>query len=447
MIALAPVRNEDAPPIISIATAGVAAMVRLDGFDRSRRLVWYLLRLAGAHRTVHGAVVGVLHDGRQIELGRLEVPPGAVSESRFAIRQSRRDRFAHLYLDLRSDDLVLRVETPRAPLPPAARGLRLGLALMGAGILIAGGGLFALALPRPPLLVGPPTIAAGDTAHIAYETRGAGTVRYRATADDGHLLATGTLDAPKGDIAVAIPQGLERRRVVVRLDLGGPLGTAAGETSLAVVPPASVAASVPPARIAAFSARRDGDGVLASYLAVGESGRVAVVDGNGRVIGAAPFSRGGTTRVSIPPARASETLNARLDVRRGDSHATATIELRVPAATVPATEPAVGVKGVDSNASDSPNESSTDDPFSVLGTPIEGQPMTILIRRRLPGMRLRLADDVGTSLGEVIVPANAARVMLALPRATAAHNYYLTCTYGSGNAEEVVVRSVRVSAP
>jgi hypothetical protein len=303
--ALVPVRTDEDSPLVSLATAGVAAMIRLDGFDRRNRLRWYVLRLAGAKGNVRGCVFGVLRNGTQIELGRLDVAAGAVGESRFAVPQPRRERFGHVYLDLRSDDLALRVEAPAPPIPQRSRGLRYGLALVLAGTLVAGGGSLALAVPPPPLIVAPLVAAAGDIVHVSYATRGVGSARYDATTDDGRTLSSGTFLAASGDIAVMIPRGLERRHVVVRVDVAGPFGASAGETGFTVVPPlAMVAPSGTPARIAAFSARREGpDSVLASYLAVAESGWVVVVDGQGSIVGRAPFSRRGTTRISIPPER------------------------------------------------------------------------------------------------------------------------------------------------
>jgi hypothetical protein len=89
---------------------------------------------------------------------------------------------------------------------------------------------------------------------------------------------------------------------------------------------------------------------------------------------------------------------------------------------------------------------SADDPFVVVGIPLASQPIRLAIRHNFPGMRLRLEDDAGTVIDEVAVAPSATALSLRTPAATTARTYYITSTYGSQNGQEVVVRSVRVSA-
>src|SRR6202011_1238921 len=87
-------------------------------------------------------------------------------------------------------------------------------------------------------------------------------------------------------------------------------------------PPKVIAAAAPPARVQSFSARRDAmpggrETVLASYLAVGERGTIALLDGEGTVVATAAFTRVGTVRLPVPRAYRTLPLTAQITVHRG----------------------------------------------------------------------------------------------------------------------------------
>ena len=470
MNAVVPLRSDEDAPLVRLSTGGVAAVVRLDEIDARNRVVWYVVRLAGAKSEVRGRVVAALRDGKHVELGRLEVAPGSIGESRFAVPQLRRGHYAHLYLDLAATDLALRVE---APSPPAARRPRtvLAAAFFALAAVVAGGGAaVALAVPRSPIIVAPLHAVAGDVLRVAYATRGVGRARYVATTEDGAPIGGDELPASRGEIGVTLPASVVNRRVDVLVEVEGPLGRASRDVVVSIVPPVSTVAAVPsPARIAVFTARRErdivGESVLASYLAVADGGTIVLSDDKGKVVGRSPFTRAGTSRIIVAPGSENEALMARLDVRRSGTRAFTIVTL--PPAVAPAPQVALpkmrhGDQQPSANqapisatdlpeavmpASDGPAAANNDDPFAVIGQAIAGRPMTVAIRHMLPAMHLRLEDDAGGVLAETAVPPGVSRVALTPPAATTSGTYYLTCSYGGGIAKEVIVRSVRVSPP
>lgn len=468
MNALVPAGVERDAPLVRLAAGGIAAIVRFDGIDQRHCMAWYVVQLGTVSGDVRGVIIGTFVDGTSVELGRLSVTGGTISESRFAVPQ-RGPRFAHVYVDLRADDLALRLEAP--PLPPRrrSRALLSGAACIAAGVLVAAGGAFALALPRTPAVAAPLYAVAGDVLHVGYALGGAGSARYAATTQDGKTLAAGALSASHGELALPLPRALAGRRIRVNVALDGPLGRAARAVAVSIVAPATtLAAAAPPApaRITAFSARRerdgDGESVLASYLAVADNGTIVLNDAKGTIVGRSAFSRGGTSRIALAPGAARSPVTARLDVRRGETRAFTIL-------TLPANTPAAGAKlaavarpvertsadrapGADeapASADDAGEAalppSRDDDPFAVVGTPVAGRPFAVQIRRLLPNMVLRLEDDAGNAVDGPKTPESMQRVSFSAPRATAVRTYYLTCSYGRGNAQEVVVRSVRVA--
>lgn len=465
MTALVPVSSGEDAPLVSLVTGRVAAMIRVDGVDAKKRLTWYVIRLAGADGTVTGRVIGVYRNGNEVELNRLEIAGGAIGESRFSVPHLRGDGLTNMYLDLCSTDLALRVEAPPpifAHAPRAPRAVRAGFVLVLAGALAAGGGVFASALPRPALVAAPAFAAAGDTVQIAYTTRGVGTASYAARSDDGRTLSAAPLTATSGNFSFLVPRELVRRRIDVRIDLRGPLGNATGETGFSVVPAIAMLPPAPPrtARVAAFSAHSaEGDGtpaVLASYLAIADSGMLTVTNATGRVVGRGPFSRGGTTRIALAPGASGGPLVARIEVRRGASRASS--EIGLPPLGAPHGSPPIATAAAASHVAPTPDEApisaddapagdaaAGDEPFAVQGPAVAGRPITIVMRRAMAGMHLRLADSGGVTVAEVSVPFGAQRVSLVPPPAARARTYYLSCTFGAGNSEESAVRSIRVA--
>jgi hypothetical protein len=463
--AIVPLRLPDETRLVRFASGGVAADVRLNEDGRGRSTS-YALHLAAAEEAVSGRLVGVLASGDVVELGSLEVAPGSVGGSRFAVALGGGTRFTGVFLEIRSGLMTLRVAAPQLLAPRKPRALYAGVAVAVVSVVaVAAGAALTPFLPGMPLLATPGHAVAGELVTLPYETRGLGAASFSATLDDRTPLAAGGLAAARGEIAVAIPQSAAHKRVSVVLEQRSPFGRMERIASFPVAappPPAHTVASA--ARVVVFSARRErgsaGESVLASYLAVGDGGTLAVTNAHGRIVASAPFSHRGTQRLTLPGTVALEPVLVRLTVGLGSQHATAAVDLppALPMAAVPVAPPKTDAAGADQLPTDQLPESvaAADDQaatapggsetVAVIGQPIAGRPFIVQIRAPASAMRLRLEDDAGSVIEDVAVPDGARRVTLTAP-AGGGRTYYLTCTYGRGNAQEVVVRSIRVRAP
>jgi hypothetical protein len=457
--AIVPLSRPDETRLVRFASGGVAADVRLNEDGRGRSTS-YALHLAAAEEAVSGRLVGVLASGDVVELGSLEVAPGSVGGSRFAIALGT-TRFTGVFLEIRSGLMMLRVAAPQSLAPRKPRTLYAGVAVAAVGVVaVAAGAALTPFLPGTPLLAAPGRAVAGELVTLPYETRGLGRARFSATLDDRTPLASGELPAARGEIAVAIPQSAVHKRVSVVLEQRGPFGRLERTASFVITPPPPQPHTVASAaRVVVFSAHRErgsaGESVLASYLAVGDGGTLAISNAHGRIVASAPFSHRGTQRLTLPGTVAQEPVLVRLTVGLGSQHATAAVDLppALPMAAAPVAPPktdAVGadqlpesVAPADDQAAATPAANET---IAVVGQPTAGRPFIVQIRAPASAMRLRLEDDAGSVIEDVAVPDGARRVTLPAP-AGGGRTYYLTCTYGRGNAQEVVVRSVRVRAP
>jgi hypothetical protein len=436
--------------IVQFATEGVAADVRIERVDRRNRSSWYALRLASTESDVTGRLLGVLAGGEIVDLGGLAVAPGSIGSARFAVTTPRKTAYREMFLEIRSEGVLLRVEAPK---PPASRGpgaLKSGALIIAFGAAVATcGGLVAQVLPRAPLLGAPSSAVAGGRVQLPYETRGYGTLAYTATTDAGAILGSGPLDARSGAIDLALPMAAASHHVVVDLTIRGPLGSASRSTSFAVVAPEPRSAV---ARILSLATRRDampgGETVLASYLVFGDSGTVALLDAGGKVVASSPFTHRGTTRIAVPPALRAVPLVARLTVHRGATDAT--VSVAVPPNAIPAlpeTTLAANVAATDADVPESvsPIDSASDPHggiIAVRGRAIAGHPLELRVMPNAAPMHAELQDDTGESLAEVVIAPGAIRGVLPLPTAAVSTKYFLVLHYQHNGGEETVVRTV-----
>lgn len=459
------VSSGGASKLIHFASHGIAADLRLDGVDNRRRRKWYVLRLAATKDTISGRLISVNRHGQVVELGVLNVSPFSVSSARFLLTQpSARDQES-VFLEIRGPEVLMNLPAGglTEPEKPASRSIRIGAGIVAlAGTAVAGGLIAALAFPGASIAA-PSQATAGETVRIAYDLTGARTARYVAAAADGAVISTELLSDPHGQITFTVPMDQKNRRVTVRLDVNGMLGSTSRAQSFAVVAP-TLGTGAAGARIASFSAQRDpafgGESVLASYLAVADGGELTVSDSRGRIVARGPFQRHGTTRMKVPREFLGQVLNLQLHVRRGTSLATASVAMppMSPAVEMPVSTQAAAPRPAPKPTPDegnAPPESvamaqdswtrSGDDPFAVIGSPVGGAPVQVRIKRFEASMRLRLEDEEGLAIDEVAVPPRAMQVALRTPSSGIARTYYLTCSYDSGSGVEVLVRSVRVA--
>jgi hypothetical protein len=466
--ALVPYREERrSGSLVRYLSGGVAVDIRVSA-DGRKGALRYSMRLAAAKTAVAVRLYGVEANGDTADLGALDVAPFSIGRSSVPLPRSERSRYESVYLELVGDDLHLVVEAPKAPKPRSRPLLSIAVMLAASGVAAVGGGALAFALPQPPAFSVPSTTTAGVTVRLPYTTHGIASWSFAASLDDGSALAAGPLKGNRGEIALALPPRLANRTVTVHMRGSGIFGVLDRVASFPVTPVPPARDAIPSiARVGAMTARRERLGevetVLASYLAVASSGKLSLLDRSGKVVATAPFSHGGTQRLTVPSSAASSALSARLDVRLGSTVASAMVGLPAASLSTPVQAPTVAQASAvvppplveaPPQTADAPeavtpaDDKSTvaDDPFVVLGTPVAGQPVRLAIRHNFPGMQLRLEDDAGTVIDEAAVASSATSVVLHAPAATTARTYYITATYGSESGQEVVVRSVRVSA-
>ncbi|MDB5027800.1 MAG: hypothetical protein JWO66_1489, partial [Candidatus Eremiobacteraeota bacterium] len=230
--------------------------------------------------------------------------------------------------------------------------------------------------------------------------------------------------------------------------------------SIAAAPLPVVAASAQaaPARVLSFSARRDDalgqESVLASYLAVGDRGTVALVNAAGTVVSTGAFSRVGTLRLPVPRAYRTLPLTARIAVHRGETKAVSNVFLPPNAVTSPhaakspaidgpstADVPAEGVTPIDSASS-----SGAGGVVVIEGHAVAGRPLKLRLTAQASPMRIELEDEGGAVIAETAIASGATRATIPLPAAAERATYLLALHYTRNGGEETVIRTV-VAAP
>jgi hypothetical protein len=229
-----------------------------------------------------------------------------------------------------------------------------------------------------------------------------------------------------------------------------PFALGAGASRPTPVPAASAAPAVvkaiplPAARIQSFSARRDAvaggrESVLASYLAVGERGTVALLDSDGIVVATAPFSRVGTVRLPVPRAYGMLPLTAQLTVHGGGAKAVSSV---VIASTVLATTaPATPVPTASPAAADAA-QGGNSGLLTVVGPALAGRPLNLRLAAQRTPVRIELEDEAGATITETQVPAGGTHAVLTLPPSSERTTYLVAMHYQRGGGEELLIRTV-----
>jgi hypothetical protein len=444
-----------AKSVAEFVSGGVAADVRVERIDKRNRTVWYSLKLASREFEVTGRLVGERR-GEVDELGSIAVAAGSLSSARFAVTTPRTGPYRTMYLEIRSEEVMLRVEAPR---PPAGGFslLKAGASLIVLGLAVTCGAI-PFALARDVSLSAPARAIAGSPVRMAYATAGFGPVSYTAAADDGTVVAAERLPARTGEIVFTPPARTASHRLSVTLSAQAPWGTASRSASFPVARPDPPAAMPEVARVLSFAAHREAIGaresVLASYLAVADRGTIELLDPAGKVVRSVPFGRVGTTRIAVPAAYRDVPLTAQLTVHRKATRAVSSIDVAPalrpmqladpnadPLAAVSDAVPGEAATPIDSSAS-----SSSGGIVSVDGHAIAGRPLKLRIAPQESEVRLELEDESGTPLAETRVATGATHAVLPLPPASVPTTYLLALHYSHNGGEETVIRTV-VAAP
>ena len=444
--------------VVQFAAGGVAADVRVERVDRRKRSSWYAIRLASTDADVTGRLLGVARNGEITDLGGVAVAPGSIGSARLAVVAPRAGAYRSMFLEIRSENVLVRVDAPVPPSRPAIRPWKAGAALTAAGAVAMCGGLVALALPRDPMLAAPAHAVAGTHVRLPYAAGGAGPVEYAASSDDGRVLAAGTLARRNGEIAFALPASAAAHRVSVALTVHGPLGAVSRSASFAVAAPEPVTVPAAVARVTSFSARRDpgaaGDTILASYLAIGERGTIALLDAAGKVVASAPFAHVGTNRLAVPPAYQTQPMTARITVHRGATVADASVAIAASVLPQPSASPdpqaSPGTSAADAPEAVTPIDAmsprTSGGTIAIVGRAIAGRSLRLHLAASSNPMQVELQDDSGGTLAETTVAPGATSAALPLPAATATTTYFVALHYARNGGEETVVRTVVAAA-
>jgi hypothetical protein len=384
-----PEASRGAGAVLEFAANGVAADVRVERVDRRNRCRWYAVKLAAGASSAQARLVGVTRGGDAEQLGCVDVAAGSIGSATFAVTTPRTGAHDAMYLEIRSDELLLRVDAPCPPAPTRFGGWKAAAMLVALGAGVSTAAAASLALARDAKHAAPAPVAA-------------------------------TAVAPK--IAVAAP------------------------------------APVAPARVLSFSARRDdapgGESVLASYLAVGDHGSIALLDSAGTVISTGPFTRVGTIRLNVPKAYRLLPMIARITVHRGETKAVSSVYVPPNATATPRPSPSPTAQPV--TAADQPGEGVTPldatasgdaaGLIAIEGRAIAGRPLHLRVTPQPNAVHLELEDESGATLSETDVAAGATHAAVPLPPSEARATYLLALHYRRNGGEETVIRTV-VAAP
>jgi hypothetical protein len=220
----------------------------------------------------------------------------------------------------------------------------------------------------------------------------------------------------------------------------------AGATSRPIAAPQAV--SIP--RVLSFAAQRDvtpgGETVLASYLAVGERGTVALLDAAGKVVTWAPFVHVGTNRLRVPRAYRTVPMTAQITVHRGAMRAVASIVMPPSAVALPPPVVAVSAAPEPVTRVDAPPAPDAGGLIDVVGRALAGQPLQLRLMAQASPMHVELQDEAGATIVETDVVPGATRAVLPLPAATDRATYLLALHYTRNGGEETVIRTVVAAA-
>ncbi|HEX3465224.1 MAG TPA: hypothetical protein VHS78_14345 [Candidatus Elarobacter sp.] len=375
-----------ATSVVQFASGGVVADVRVERVDKRNRCSWYAVKLAANTSEVNGRLVGVTRRGDLEQLGSVDVAPGSIGSARFAVTTPRTGAYRSMYLEIRSDDMLMRVDAPR---PPAAK--RFGGWKAAAMIFTAGAG---------------------------------------------------------ASVAGAVAWGFAHDAKPV----------APAHAAASAVPHIVVAAPVVPARVLSFSARRDstpggGESVLASYLAVGDRGTIALLDSAGTIVSTGPFTRVGTLRLNVPKQYRLLPMIAQITVHRGATKAVSTVtvpplNLATPA---PSPSPSASPSSSDIASADAPegitpiasaSSGTSAGIVAIEGRAVAGKPLHLRVTPQQNAMHMELEDESGATLTEGDIPAHATHAVIALPPSDTRATYLLALHYTDNGGEETVIRTV-----
>jgi len=427
----------------------VSAFFSLEGFDRRRGVATYALRVI--NRT-NGALIcrtWVLAANGEPVLAYpelFEIEPFSTSATIVPVWPRDFLSFDRAIAEIVGNGVHCIVE---AAAPPQRKPGRTQ-AIVAAASIVAGILTFAAALalrgaePRIAALSVAPSALAGTTVEAQYSASGAGGLSYLVTAPDGHRVAGGRLQDRSGSIFVPIPASTKAGAYALRVSMEGPLGGTTETRVINAIQSAAAGAQIDDISVHPMVAK-PGQTINVAYAAAADGGYVRLEGTDGTIWAQEPFSKGGQTRLVVPPVADGRELHVLLHVTKGNSAAqsmagilVASAPAPVPAAQAPAQNPG------DPNlpADVDPDANGT---FEVpIRTLRSGEAIKVRILSPRNGMRISLNDTQSHEIAGTDVGVDADVVTLQAPSVAVATRYTVVATFTDGFGEESIVQPVTV---
>jgi hypothetical protein len=323
----------------------------------------------------------------------------------------------------------------------AAASIAAGILFFAAAVALRG------AVPRIAALSVAPSALAGTTVEAQYDASGAGRLSYLITAPDGHRVAGGRLQEHSGSIFVPIPASTQAGAYVLRVAMEGLLGGTTETRVINAVLSGAAGAQIDDISVHPMVAK-PGQSIDVAYSAAADGGYVRLVGTDGTIWAQEPFSKGGQTRLVVPPVPDGRELHVLLHVTKGNSAAQSVAGILVASAPAPAA-PAPAAQAPAQNAGD-PNVPADVDPdangtFEVpIRTVRSGEAIKVRILSPRNGMRISLNDTQSHEITGTDVGVEADVITLRAPSVSVATRYTVVANFTDGFGEESIVQPVTV---
>lgn len=239
--------------VVQGAGEGIAADIRVFRIDA--RTFMYVVRVASMYDDAAGRLIGLLSGGEPADLGGLCVAAGSVGCARLSVVPPSAG-FEAVYLEIRSQNAMLRVEAPRLPARRGKPALTVASILTAVTASAASAAFFVFSQPVPPtaaprivqaapVLVPAPAPARVQSFSVRRDTSLDGETvlaSYMAVADNGNLdlidaagqVVARTPFTHVGTSRLTIPAAYRSKALVARLTVHR--GSTSALASIAILP-------------------------------------------------------------------------------------------------------------------------------------------------------------------------------------------------------------------
>lgn len=307
--------------VMQSSSNGIAADIRVFRIDP--RVVLYVVRVASTTFALTARLIGMRKNGEALDLGGLSVAPASIGSARLTVAQRCADDCETIYLEIRTDESMMRVEAPRIPAP--ARSKIFSSFAIGAALTMSATSVAILTLHRAPATVAPAPVAAVRAAAPAVVPQIVSlSVRRDRGPDGDSVLASYLAVGDAGSFALIGPGGKTiakspftrvgtNRLPVPRAYRDAPLfarltvlrGQKTAFASVALMPPArttisTTPASAPVAQLLSIDGRPSAGDLLGVRIdGTLRSPHIELQDDSGNTVATRDLAPG-TTRAAIP---------------------------------------------------------------------------------------------------------------------------------------------------